>query len=66
MITLLLRRHKPLTLPEIGRLPSGVSAVQGEGDIVARARVDLPLPRLLRLAAGMGAAVPDARFGRGA
>ena len=36
--------------------------VRGEGDIVARAVVQAPLPQLLALAVKMGRAAPDARF----
>lgn len=62
MPVLLLRRHVALTMPEITKLPPGCVAVSGEGDVVARATSEAPLPDLLGLAVRMGRAVPDAKF----
>ena len=40
MPILVLRRHTPLIVPEITKLPPGCVAVSGEGDVVARARAE--------------------------
>jgi hypothetical protein len=62
MTTLLLRRTSPLSVRELSQLPRGCVGVQGESDIIARATIKLPLPRLLSFAVAMGRAIPDARF----
>jgi hypothetical protein len=62
MNVLLLSRPKVLTAAEIKALPKGCVATKGEGGVVARAEIDLPLGGLLGYAVAMGRAVPDALF----
>jgi hypothetical protein len=62
MPILLLSRPKPLTAVEARALPKGCEPVDGDGGVVARAEVDLPLGGLLGYAVAMGRAVPDALF----
>jgi len=62
MPILLLSRPKPLTAVEARARPKGCEPVDGDGGVVARAEVDLPLGGLLGYAVAMGRAVPDALF----
>ncbi len=57
-----LRRGRPLDMGEIGRLPNGCVAVSGDGDLIARAQVQLPTSQLVALAVAMARAIPDSRF----
>ena len=56
-----LHRQSPLSPLEVSRLPGGCIVVEGQGEVVARANVELPLADFVRLAVAMGRAVPDAR-----
>jgi hypothetical protein len=62
MPILLLSRPKALTVAEKKLLPKGCVATDGDGGVVARADVDLPLGGLLGYAFALGRAVPDAFF----
>ena len=62
MVVLTLHRDHPLSTEEIRSLPAGCYPVLGQGDVIARAELALPIAHVARFSAALARAVPDADF----